>query len=299
VQVIDDGSSDGTLEVARRLGARVVSLDQHRGLASAFRAGLESAVLAGADIIVNTDADNQYAGEDIRKLILPILERRADVVVGDREVFTIKEFSTIKKILQKVGSRVVGMLSGLKIPDATSGFRAYSREAARRTLIFSSYTYTLETLIQAGRRGLRVVSVPVRTNPSVRKSRLVSSIPAYVTRSIGTLVRIFVLYEPLRFFLALSLPFFLAGIALVGRFFYYYLTTIGQTGYIQSLILAAISLFIGMGLALMGLLGDIIATNRVLTEEILRRLNRLSESSTETPSPSLSGRPHGRPSSDG
>ena len=276
VQVVDDGSSDATAEVARRLGARVVSLGQHRGLASAFRAGLETALRAGADIIVNTDADNQYVGDDIRKLVAPILAGGADVVVGDRQVFTIRDFSLVKKVLQKVGSAVVGLLSGVRIPDATSGFRAYNRHAAMRTLVFSGYTYTLETLIQAGRRGMRIVSVPIRTNPSVRPSRLVSSIPSYVCRSIGTLVRIFVLYRPLSFFLTLAFPFLALGFALVARFLYYYVTTVGQTGHIQSLVLAAISVLLGTGLGLLGLLGDISATNRVLTEEVLLHLTRLS-----------------------
>ena len=282
VQIVDDGSTDGTVDIARRLGLRVVALDRHRGLASAFRAGLTAALSAGADIIVNTDADNQYVGEDIVKLVHPILAKRADVVVGDRQVLTIKDFSFTKKVLQKIGSAVVSILSGIKIPDATSGFRAYSRDAAMRTLIFSNYTYTLETLIQAGRRGLRVISVPIRTNPSVRPSRLLSSIPSYVTRSVSTLLRIFVLYQPLRFFLSLALPFFLTGLALIVRFLYYYLITVGQTGYIQSLILAAISIFIGMGLALLGLMGDIIATNRVLAEEILLQLNRFGSTTKET-----------------
>jgi glycosyltransferase involved in cell wall biosynthesis len=281
VQIIDDGSSDATVDVARRLGVRVVALDRHHGLASAFRAGLVSALRAGADIIVNTDADNQYVGEDIGKLVRPILEKRGEVVVGDRQVFTIKEFSLLKKILQKVGSAVVSVLAGIKIPDATSGFRAYNRDAAMGTLIFSHYTYTLETLIQAGRRGLRVVSVPIRTNPSVRPSRLVSSIPSYVARSIGTLLRIFVLYQPLKFFLTLAVPFFLIGFAFVARFLYYYLISVGQTGYIQSLIFAAISISIGMGLGLLGLLGDIGVTNRMLTEEVLLQLNRLSSGTTE------------------
>jgi glycosyltransferase involved in cell wall biosynthesis len=281
IQIIDDGSSDATTAVARRLGAIVITLGQHRGLASAFRAGLQAALLAGADIVVNTDADNQYVGQDIQVLVRPILAGHADVVVGDRQVFTIPDFSVVKKVLQKVGSAVVGLLSGVRIPDATSGFRAYNRDAAMRTLVFSNYTYTLETLIQAGRRGLRIVSIPIRTNRSVRPSRLVSSIPSYVARSIGTLVRIFVLYRPLSFFLTLALPFLLVGFGLVARFILYYFTTVGQTGHVQSLILAAISIILGMGLALLGLLGDISATNRVLTEEVLLQLTRLSLGTAE------------------
>ncbi len=281
VQIVDDGCTDGTADVARRLGLRVVSLDRHRGLASAFRAGLTAALSAGADIIVNTDADNQYVGEDIVKLVDPILAKRGDVVVGDRQVLTVKEFSFTKRVLQKLGSAVVSLLSGITIPDAPSGFRAYSRDAAIRTFVFSEYTYTLETLIQAGRRGLRVISVPIRTNPSVRPSRLLSSIPSYISRSVSTLLRIFVLYQPLRFFLSLAVPFFLIGFILIVRFLYYYFITTGQTGYIQSLIFAAISIFIAMELGLLGLLGDIIATNRVLTEEVLLQ-NRFDSETKET-----------------
>jgi glycosyltransferase involved in cell wall biosynthesis len=281
VQIVDDGSTDGTVAVARRLGVHVVALDRHRGLASAFRAGLTAALSGGADIIVNTDADNQYVGDDIVKLVRPILEKRADVVVGDRRVLTVKDFSFTKKLLQKLGSAVVSVLSGIKIPDATSGFRAYSRDAAIRTFVFSDYTYTLETLIQAGRRGLRVISVSIRTNRSVRPSRLLSSIPSYIARSISTLLRIFVLYQPLRFFLSLALPFFLIGFSLIVRFLYYYFITTGQTGYIQSLIFSAISIFIATELALLGLLGDIIATNRILTEEVLLQ-NRFDSEKKET-----------------
>jgi len=272
--VIDDGSTDGTAEVARAVGVdHVVRVSQNRGLAAAFARGLQTALELGADIIVNTDGDHQYRGEDIPRLIQPILDGAADMVVGDRQVQTVRHFSLWKKWLQKAGSLVVRWASRTGVPDATSGFRALSREAALRLEVFSTYTYTLETIIQAGRKGLTVVSVPVRTNEIRRRSRLIQSVPGYVLRSAVTILRVFLMYEALRVFLLLgSLPF-LAGLLLLVRFLYFYSIGDGD-GHIQSLILASILVVLGFQTFLLGLLGDLIAKNRHLSEETNYRLKK-------------------------
>jgi len=272
--VVDDGSEDGTAEVARAHGAdHVLRLARHRGLAAAFARGLQRALELGADIIVNTDGDHQYRGSDIPRLVQPILEGRADMVVGDRQVDTIRHFSRSKKWLQKVGSLVVRWASQTGVPDAASGFRALSREAALRLEVFSTYTYTLETIIQAGRQGLGVVSVPVGTNEIRRRSRLIRSVPGYVMRSAVTILRVFLMYEALRVFLILgSLPL-LAGLLLLLRFAYFYAVGDG-TGHIQSLILASILVVLGFLTFLLGLLGDLIARNRHLSEETNYRLKK-------------------------
>jgi glycosyltransferase involved in cell wall biosynthesis len=272
--VIDDGSTDGTAEVARRLGVdHIVRLPQHRGLAAAFALGLQRALEFGADIIVNTDGDHQYCGEDIPRLIQPILDGTADMVVGDRQVQTVRHFSLWKKWLQRLGSRVVRWASHTGVPDATSGFRALSREAALRLEVFSTYTYTLETIIQAGRKGLTVVSIPVRTNEIRRRSRLIRSVPGYVLRSAVTILRVFLMYEALRVFLILGMLPFLAGLLLLGRFLYFYWIGDG-TGHIQSLVLASILVVLGFQTFLLGLLGDLIAKNRHLNEETNYRLKK-------------------------
>jgi len=273
--VIDDGSTDRTSEVARELGVdHLIRFPRNRGLAATFAAGLEASLEYGADVIVNTDGDHQYQGESIRSLVGPILDGTADMVVGDRRVETIRDFSRTKKLLQKLGSRVVRWTSGTSVPDATSGFRALTREAALQLVVFSSYTYTLETIIQAGKKGLTVTSVPVGVNKMLRESRLVGSIPGYVARSAVTIVRIFLMYEALRVFLSLGVVPLIGGGVLVLRFAYFSL--IGQGGgHVQSLIAAAVLIVLGLLTFLLGMLADLIARNRRLSEEISYRLRRI------------------------
>jgi len=273
--VIDDGSTDRTVEVARELKVHhILQLPRHMGLASAFVAGLEAALALGADIIVNTDADNQYRGEDIERLLQPILEGKADIVVGDRGVATVAYFSPLKRFLQCLGSWVVSLASGVSIPDATSGFRALTREAALRTIVLSEYSYTLETLIQAGARKMAVEYVPVRVNPQTRPSRLMRSIPEYIFKSAATIVRIYTMYKPLRVFLSIGFVMIIGGISLGVRFLYFFLTGRGA-GHIQSLILAAILTIVGFQICLIGLIADLIGFNRKMLEELLYRLRRL------------------------
>jgi len=274
VLVIDDGSTDGTADIARVNGAdHVVRLPTSRGLAAAFARGLQASLERGADIIVNTDGDHQYRGEDLPLLLQPILDGVADMVVGDRQVDTIRNFSPLKKWLQKTGSLVVRWASRTRIPDATSGFRAFSRETALRLEVFSTYTYTLETIIQAGRKGLTVLSVPVGTNDIRRRSRLIKSVPLYVLRSAVTISRVFLMYEALRVFVFLGTIPFLAGCFLLARFLYFYAVGDG-TGHVQSLILASILVVLGFQTFLLGLLGDLIAKNRHLSEETNYRLKK-------------------------
>ncbi|MFM8320661.1 MAG: glycosyltransferase family 2 protein [Chloroflexota bacterium] len=272
--VIDDGSQDGTAEAARQAGVQhVVRLSSHRGLAAGFTAGLEACLAAGADLIVNTDADNQYDAADIARLVEPVLHGRADIVVGDRGVATLAAFSPVKRRLQQLGSWVVGRASGLQIPDATSGFRALSREAALRTVVLSAYSYTLETLIQAGSRGLAVAHVPVRTNPQTRPSRLMKSIPEYLAYSGTTIVRAYTMYQPLRVFGLLGTLMILSG--LVPSLRYLYFLWVGQAGgHLQSLLLGAILIIVGFQVLLIGLVADLIAANRKMMEEILYRQRR-------------------------
>ncbi|QIZ69240.1 glycosyltransferase family 2 protein [Oxynema aestuarii] len=272
--IVDDGSRDRTVEVAKACGVdRIVRLGSNQGLAKAFMAGLEASLKAGADIIVNTDADNQYCAEDIPKLIEPILLGDAEITIGERPIADIEHFSPTKKALQRLGSWVVRLASNTKIPDAPSGFRAFSREAAMRLNVFNEYTYTLETIIQAGQKGMAITSVPIRTNGFLRPSRLVKSIPAYIRRSIFTIFRIFMTYKPLRFFLILgSFPFGL-GFILGVRWIVYFLMGTERTR-IPSLILAAILMLMGFQLWMLGLVADLMAVNRKLLEEIQLRLRR-------------------------
>ena len=275
VLVIDDGSTDGTAAEARKAGAdHVISFTNRKGLARAFMAGINAALREGADIIVNTDADNQYCGDDIPQLIAPILKGKADVVVGDREVGKIKDFSLVKKILQKAGSWVVRKLSNTDVPDAASGFRAYNREAAFHLNVVSNFSYTLETLIQAGKGSLAVGHVPVRTNPGSRPSRLFTNLFDYVTRSLATLIRIYTMYEPLKVFSLIGSVIIMAGAALAIRFIHFLIVADGR-GHIQSLIFAAIFLIVGFQILVIGLLADIIAANRKLTENALYRLKKI------------------------
>lgn len=268
--VIDDGSADNTADAARKAGAtHIVQLKTHRGLSAAFVAGIDAALRLGADVIVNTDADNQYSGADIARLVTPIVKGSAEVVIGDREVASSPHMSGIKKLLQRVGSWTVGKASGLAISDVTSGFRAFSREAAMQINVFNPFTYTLETVIQAGNRNLGVQSVPVRTNAPTRPSRLYRGIGTYMRKSIATIFRIYTIYRPLKTFFAIGMLLMLAGLALGGRFLYY------GSGHVQSLILAAVFLIAGFQTLLIGLLADLIAVNRRLSEDMLIRLKRL------------------------
>lgn len=272
--VVDDGSRDRTVEVAEAQGVHhIVRHTHNRGLATAFQTGIEAALAAGADIIVNTDADNQYAGADIGKLVAPIQARQAEIVVGDRGVGVHHEFSPLKRRLQRLGSWVVERAAGVPIPDATSGFRAFSREAALRLTVLSEYTYTLETLIQAGQRGMKVLFVPIRTNAQTRKSRLIRSIPSFLMLSAVTIVRFYTMYRPLRVFMSVGLALLLVGLLLGVRFVAFYLQGAG-VGHIQSLILAAILSIVGFLTGLIGLLADLISMNRKILEETLYRQRR-------------------------
>jgi glycosyltransferase involved in cell wall biosynthesis len=269
--IVDDGSTDGTVPAAIAAGAdRVVSLPHKQGLARAFMAGIEASLKAGADVIINTDADNQYAADSIPDLLAPILDGKAQIVVGARPISDIQGFSTAKKILQRIGSAVVRIASGTTIPDAPSGFRAIHAAAAIRLNVFGDYTYTLETIIQAGRKGIPITSVPVRVNPATRPSRLVRSIPSYVTRSMFNIARVFVLYKPLRFFSIIGALLLLPGIVLGLRFLYDYVIR-GGVGHVQSLILSAILIVSAMILFVAGVLSDLIASNRIMLEELRMR----------------------------
>jgi glycosyltransferase involved in cell wall biosynthesis len=273
--VIDDGSSDNTADTARKAGAtHVVQLKTHRGLSSAFLAGINAAIRLGADIIVNTDADNQYAGADIPKLIAPILRGTADVVIGDREVAKSPHMSAFKRLLQRLGSRTVGLASGLRVGDVTSGFRAFSRDAAMQINVFNPFTYTLETIIQAGNRNLGVQSVPVRTNAPTRPSRLYRGLGTYLRKSVATIFRIYTIYKPLKTFFAIGVVLMLAGSALGIRFVWDFAHG-DRGGHIQSLILAAVFLIIGFQTLLIALVADLISVNRRLSEEVLVRLKRM------------------------
>lgn len=270
--IINDGSTDNTVDVARAEGVdHVVSFNKNQGLARSFMAGLDACLKLGADVIVNTDADNQYSAADIPLLVKPILNGRAEIVVGARPIGDIRHFSSAKKILQKLGSWVVRFASKTNIPDAPSGFRAISREAALRLNVFNDYTYTLETIIQAGQKNMAIISVPVHVNEDLRPSRLVKSIPRYLKRSIVTIVRIFVVYKPFRFFMSIGLLLFTAGLLIGLRFLYYFVIGDGG-GHIQSLILSSILIGIGFQTGLVAFLADLQAVNRRLMEDVQYRL---------------------------
>ena len=290
--VIDDGSSDGTSEAAHKAGvSHVIRLAQHSGLAASFVTGLEAGLKQGADIIVNTDADNQYQAEDIPRLVEPILAGRADLVVGDRGVATLEAFTPTKRLLQRMGSWVVARAAGVNTPDATSGFRAISRQAALRTLVLSEYSYTLETLIQAGARSMAVEYVPVRTNPQTRPSRLMRSVPHYVANSTSTILRAYTMYRPLRVFSILGGAMIFISLILGLRFLYLNYILRSGTGLVQSVILAAALLIVGFQVLLIGLVADLIGFNRKILEEVLYRMRRL-ELEVTSPQPtqqSLSG----------
>jgi glycosyltransferase involved in cell wall biosynthesis len=273
--IIDDGSTDDTVAVARANGVdHIVRFTAHKGLAAAFQAGLDACLKLGADVIVNTDADNQYRGSDIPKLVQPIIGGRADLVVGDRRVGEIDEFSPVKKTLQRVGSAVVRRFSDTTIPDVTSGFRAYSREAALQVQVVSKFTYALETIIQAGKMFVAIDSVPIATNPKTRESRLFSSMWSYVRRNALAILRIYTMYEPLRVFAVAAGLVAIVGAAIWARFIYYFVTGDGH-GHVQSLILGATMLVISVQLAALGVLADVLAAIRVLLQRSLERIQRL------------------------
>ncbi|MHB0923876.1 MAG: glycosyltransferase family 2 protein [Bellilinea sp.] len=272
VLIIDDGSSDNTAEVAEACGVdHVLRLPHHAGLAAGFAAGLDACLRLGADFIVNTDADNQYYAADIPLLVQPLLSGEAELVIGDRGVATLQTFSPIKRSLQVFGSRIVSSAAGLDISDATSGFRAMTRDVALHTVVLSDYSYTLETLIQAGNRKTKVVSIPVRTNPPRRPSRLMTGMGHYLKHSSATIIRSYTMYRPLRVFFTAGMIVFLLGLALVVRFLVYYFQGQGS-GHVQSLILAAVLLIVGFQTWLIGLVADLVGKNRRLMEEVLWRV---------------------------
>ena len=284
VLVIDDGSTDRTGEVAYAHGVhRVVRFPARRGLARAFDTGLREALAMGADIIVNTDADNQYQGADVGKLTEPILAGRADMVVGTRPIDSIEHFSPLKKLLQRLGSVVVRALSNSDVPDTTSGFRAYSREAALRLTVLTGFTYTLETLIQASQKNITIAHVPIRVNAKLRESRLFKGMWAYVTRSLGTMLRVYLLYQPLKFFMTLSALSLGLSLALFARFVIIFALQPQQSGHVQSLVVAGALAVIGVLFVALGVLSDLIAMNRRLLEEVVvnTRLARIEHEQRE------------------
>jgi glycosyltransferase involved in cell wall biosynthesis len=273
--VIDDGSTDETVSVARAHGVdHLVRLTNNKGLATGFQAGIDTALKLGADVIVNTDADNQYYGPDIVKLVQPIVEGHADMVIGDREVGGIEHFSPLKKALQRLGSWVVRQASSTSVPDTTSGFRAYNREAAIQILVVSKFTYTLETIIQAGKLLVAVEHVPIRTNPKTRESRLFPSMGAYVRRNALSIFRIYAQYEPLRVFWSLALVIGLASLGVWIRFVVAYAEGNGK-GHVQSLILGAVLFIAAVVLWALGVIGDLLAAQRVMTQKTFERIRRI------------------------
>ena len=287
ILVIDDGSSDATSDVALACGVHhVVRFRRRKGLAAAFMAGLDASLKAGADIIVNTDADNQYAGHDVATLVAPLLAGRADMVIGDRNIRDLQHMSWPKRLLQRLGSWVVRQVSGTEVPDTTSGFRAYTREAALNVTIVSEFSYTLESIIQAGKKRMAVAHVPVATNSITRPSRLFDSIWGYLKRSTATIVRIYAMYEPLKVFTYIGGLVFLVGLAISARFLYYYFFTFEADGKIQSLILSAVLMIVGFQVVLIGLLADVISGTRKLLEDLLYRIRRMELDPAAPPAPS-------------
>ena len=287
ILVIEDGSTDETARVARQHGAdHIVHLSRHLGLAQAFANGLDACLRLGADVIVNTDADNQYLAADISKLVAPILSGEAELVIGDRGVDTVQHFPIHKRALQTLGSRVVSAAAGFNIPDATSGFRAMTREVALETLVLSNYSYTLETLIQAGAKNVRVKFIPIETNPPERPSRLFRSVRNYLVNSVVTIIRSFTLYRALRIFTVISAILLLIGTAIGIRFLVFYFRGQGS-GMVQSLILASVFLIVGFITFLIGLIADLVSFNRKILEEVLIRLRRHDSSQPlDPPGPS-------------
>lgn len=273
--IIDDGSNDDTIEVAKKWGVNyIISFHQNKGLAKGFMAGLDGCLMYGADIIVNTDADNQYAASDIQRLIQPILNKEADMVIGERPIDEITHFSLLKKKLQHLGSWAVRKASNTEIPDAPCGFRAFSREAAMRLNVVNDYTYTLETIVQAGREKIAITSVPIHTNPELRPSRLFHSIWSYVKKSMLTIIRAYIMYKPLKCFTCLSIPPLVIGIGIGIRFLIYYFKD-GGAGHVQSLILACMLIIIGFLTFMIGLVSDLMASNRRILQDTQYHIRRL------------------------
>ena len=273
--IINDGSTDDTVQVARDWGVNyVVSFPQNKGLAKGFMAGIDACIRNGADIIVNTDADNQYCGDDIEKLVRPILDGKAEIVIGERPIDDIEHFSPLKKKLQHFGSFVVRKASNTDIPDAPSGFRAFSRDAALHINVINSYTYTLETIVQAGRNRMAITSVPIRTNPELRKSRLFHSMGGYIKKSMLTIIRAFMMYKPLTFFMICGSIPFIAGSVLIIRFLIFFFHGAGM-GHIQSLVVASMLVMVGFMTFILGLQADIIAANRKILEDVQFRIRRM------------------------
>ncbi len=266
--IIDDGSSDDTVKVAKASGVdHIISFKHNQGLAKGFMAGIKECLKQGADVVVNTDADNQYEAQDIPQLLKPILEHQADYVIGARPISQTAHFSVVKKILQKLGSWVVRKASNTDIPDAPSGFRAMSRECMLQLNVYSDYTYTLETIIQAGQKNMAITSVPIRTNPDLRPSRLLASTSDYVKRSVFTIIRIFVVYKPFRFFMTIAVFLFSLGFLLGLRFLYFYFTADGS-GHTQSIILAGVLMGMGFQTGLIAFVADLLGVNRRLLEDL-------------------------------
>jgi glycosyltransferase involved in cell wall biosynthesis len=271
--IINDGSTDNTVKVAKECGVdHIVNFKHNQGLAKGFMAGIKECLAQGADVIVNTDADNQYEADDIPKLTQPILEHKAEYVIGARPISQTEHFSPAKKFLQKLGSWVVRKASSTDIPDAPSGFRAMSRECAMELNVYNNYTYTLETIIQAGQKNMAITSVPIRTNEDLRPSRLLSSIPNYIKKSVITIIRIFVVYKPFRFFMSIALVLFALGFLLGLRFLYYYITGDGN-GHMQSVVLSGVLMGMGFQTGLIAFVADLLAVNRKLLEDIKLREN--------------------------
>jgi glycosyltransferase involved in cell wall biosynthesis len=298
--VVDDGSRDGTAEVARTCGVHhVIRLRRNKGLAAAFMTGIDASLKCGADFIVNTDADNQYSGREIPRLLAPLLAGDADIVIGDRNIAELQHMSWRKRQVQRLGSWVVRQVSNTTVPDTTSGFRAYTREAALRMTVVSEFSYTLESIIQAGKKRMAIAHVAVETNPRTRKSRLFDSTFSYIKKSAATIVRIYAMYEPLKVFTYVGLIIFAGGCFLALRFLYYYLFTPTVFGprMLQSLIFSAVLLIVGAQVLAIGLLADVISGNRKLLEDVLYRVRSLeaqepaaaTREESRTPDPAAAG----------
>ena len=273
--IINDGSTDNTVEVARKIGVNhIVNFNRNKGLARAFSAGIEKCLELGADIIVNTDADNQYCGQDIPKLVKPVVDGKADVVVGDRQTDKISHFSWTKKKLQKTGSSLIRKLSNTKVADTVSGFRAFSRDAAMRINTLTEFSYTIESLIQLGNQKLKIISVPIRTNDELRKSRLFKSIPGFLSLQLSTILRVYATYKALRVFTVIGLIVILPGLLGFGRFLYYYFT-VGGEGHIQSLIFSTVLINVGFIVFMFGIIADLISSNRKLIEKALYKIKKI------------------------
>jgi len=275
ILVIDDGSTDDTASVAREHGVHhVIRFKRNRGLAAAFTAGLDACLKHGADFIVNTDADNQYRGADVAKLLEPLIDGHADVTIGDRNISSLKHLPIIRRILQRLGSWVVRQVSSTNVPDSTSGFRAYTREAALSMTFVSEFSYTLESIIQTGKKRLAIAHVLIDTNPKTRESRLFKSVASYVKKSAATIIRVYAMYEPLKIFTYIGIVFFGTGFAISLRFLYFYLNNAGQ-GHLQSLILSAVLMIVGFQVLLIGLVADVISGNRKLIEDLVYRVRKM------------------------